>query len=155
MKDKILPKNYLLPKQGSAMHTVLIVIIIVVIAILITKIYKGFKSASNAAGQALGNATIAASLNMPVNRVVYIRSEAAKLWQDGVSPKTGWKWLRNYDEAMFIRTINAMALANEVRLLDQLYQENSGERLKDAIDTSFNSTDKAKLNQQWLAIINS
>ena len=154
MQDIKLPKN-IAPKKGSIVHILFIVAIIIVIVLVITKIYKGIKAASNVAGQSLGNATIAASLNINLNRVVYIRSEATRLWMEGVSPKTGWKWLRNYDEEMFIATINEMATANEVRLIDQLYKESSGERLKDAIDTSFSNTDKAKVKQQWLAIINS
>lgn len=146
LKDVRLPGG----KKGAAAN-VLNIAIIVLIIIIIVKVYKAFKATSNVAGQAVGNEVIAATIGIPVTRVVYIRSEATRLWRSGV-----WSvlWVRNYNEEMFIATINEMVTPKEVGLLDQLYQEASGERLKDAIDASFKDSDRAKVNAQWLAIIN-
>lgn len=141
----------LIGKKGSS--PLLGIVIVVALIFIVVKIYKATKSAANATGQALGNGVIAAQLGMHVDRVIYIRSEATALWEKGV--KTYLWTVRDYDEEMFIKSINGMVTAKEVALLDQLYQEASGERLKDAINSSFSASDKAKLNQQWLAVLTS
>jgi hypothetical protein len=147
--DNVMPKSL---KKNKTVVTLVSVAIFIVIVIVVWKIYKGIKATSNVVGNALGNEVIAAQLGISTARVVYIRSEATRLWEKGV-----WSvfWIRNYNEEMFIVTINGMVSDKEVRLLDQLYSEASGERLRDVIDKSFTSSNKAKVNSQWLAVINS
>jgi hypothetical protein len=151
MVDSLIPKSL---KGNKTVTTLISVAIIVVIIIIVYRIYKGLKATSNVVGNAVGNEIIATQLGMNTTRVVYIRSEAARLWEEGVTKKN-WGILRDYDEEMFISTINEMATGTEVRLLDQFYKESAGERLKDAIQKSFNAGDRAKVNAQWLAVINS
>ena len=136
-------------KKGTISTVITIALIILIIAVVI-KVYKALKTSSNVAGQAIGNEVISVKTGIKTDRVVYIRSEATRLWEKGV-----WSvfWVRNYNEEMFINVINEMASAKEVVLLDQLYQEQSGERLKDAIDASFNATDRSKVNSQWMAVL--
>ncbi len=147
--DNVIPKSL---KGNKTVTTLVSVAILVVIIIVVYKVYKGIKATSNVLGNTVGNEVIAATLGISTARVVYIRSEATRLWEKGV-----WSvfWVRNYNEEMFIVTINGMVTDKEVRLLDQFYQEQSGERLRDVIDKSFKASDKAKVNQQWLAVINS
>jgi hypothetical protein len=149
MVDSLIPKSL---KGNKTVTTLISVAIIVVIIIIVYRIYKGLKATSNVVGNAVGNEIIATQLGMNTTRVVYIRSEAARLWNEGVKSMF---WIRDYNEEMFISTINEMATATEVRLLDQFYKESAGERLKDVIQKSFKETDKAKVNAQWLAVINS
>jgi hypothetical protein len=149
LKDNVIPASL---KNNKTFKTVISIAILVVIVIVVYRIYKGLKATSNVIGNSLGNEAIAVSLGIVTARVVYIRSEAARLWEKAV-----WSvfWVRNYNEEMFIQTINGMVTDKEVRLLDQLYAEQSGERLRDVIDKSFRASDRAKVNQQWLAVINS
>ncbi len=147
--DNVIPKSL---KKNKTVATLVSVAIFIVIIIVVYRIYKGIKVTSNVVGNAVGNEVIATQLGISTARVVYIRSEAARLWEKGV-----WSifWNRNYNEEMFIVTINGMVIDKEVRLLDQFFQEQSGERLRDVVDKSFRASDRAKVNQQWLAVINS
>jgi hypothetical protein len=149
IKDNVIPA-YL--KNNKTFKTVISIAILVVIVIVVYRIYEGLKATSNVIGNSLGNEAISVSLGIATPRVVYIRSEAARLWEKGV-----WSvfWIRNYNEEMFIQTINGMVTDKEVRLLDQFFSEHSGERLRDVIEKSFRASDRSKVNQQWLAVINS
>ncbi len=143
-------KDFKLGKKGGSLNTIITILFIVVIIAVAVKIYKATKATANVTGQAIGNEVIATQLGMSTSRVVYIRSEAQRLWRDGV---TNWLVTYNYDEEMFIAVINEMVTQKEVMLLDQLFQEQSGKRLKDVIESAFNNSDKAKLNQSWLAVL--
>lgn len=141
-------------KQNKTVYTLVVVGIIILIVVIIYNVYKSIKVAANVTGQAIGNQTIAIQTGIPVARVIYIRSEANRLWRDGVKSY----YLipgKYYNEAMFIKVINDMVSNKEVMLLDQLYTEQGGERLIDSINASFDTTEKKRLNQQWLAVLES
>ena len=136
-------------------NTVLNIFLMVMVVFIIYKIYKSTKVAANITGQILGNEVLSTTTGIKTDRIIYIRSEATTLWETGVQLKWAYHGLRIYDEQMFIKTINEMVAKGEVILLDHLYQEASGERLKAVIDSRFTDSDKAKLNPQWLAVLNS
>lgn len=142
-------------KGNKTLYALVSVIVVIIIVAVVWHLYKAIKTGSAAVGQALGNAEISVQTGIPAARVTYIRSEANKLWDEGV--QTHWYTLgiRNYNEDMFIETINAMANVKEVALLDELYKERSAERLKDAITASFDDTERAKLNAQYYAALQS
>lgn len=138
-------------KGNKTVMLVLGIIVILVIIAVVWKIYKGFKAGSNALGETIGDAAIAAQTGVNVNRVSFIRGTAATLWDKGV---TNWIFTVNYDEQMFIDTINKMVSVKEVALLDQFFKEKAGYTIGYVISNSFSSSEKAKVKPEFLGILN-
>jgi hypothetical protein len=133
-------------KGNKTVMLVIGIIVIVVIIAVVWKIYKGFKTGSNAIGESLGDATIAAQTGINLNRVTFIRGTAAHLWDKGV---TNYWVVTNYDEQLFIDNINKMATVKEVYLLDQFFKNKAGYGLGYVIAKSFSDSEKAKLKTEY------
>jgi hypothetical protein len=140
--------NKALGKQSWVLQAFLIIVLIIVA----TKIFKNLKIGAAVVGQSIGNETISKETGIVTNRVIYIRQLATQLWDNGV---TNWGLFNYYTDQMFIDTINKMTTPREVELLNQFFQEKSGTSLQQVINESFNSSQKAKVNPNWLAVIQS
>lgn len=138
-------------KGNKTIMLTLGIIVIVVIIAIVWKVYKGFKAGSNALGETIADATIAAQTGVNVNRVSFIRGVANLLWDKGV---TNYWVTVNYDEQLFIDNINKMTGTKEVALLDSLFRDKAGYTLGYVIANSFSDGEKAKLKPEFLGVLN-
>jgi hypothetical protein len=127
-----------------AMYLAIIIVVIIVIA----KVYKAFMSGANAVGNAAADAARSGTTGISLARLTHIRTAAEALWNNGTG---GHHWFTpsQYNEEMFIETINKMANTAELAALCDYYQEYAKESLKYSVDESFTDSDKAKLKATY------
>lgn len=136
MKDKILPKNYLLPKQGSAMHTVFIVALILLIVFVATKIYKAVKAGGKAIGEELGDIAISTQTGVPKARITVCRDIAAAA-DRAISRVIFTNYIFWVTDDTLVAACNRVVSAQEASLVSTFFKELHGESLKDIIEGSY------------------
>lgn len=134
-----------------------IAIAAIALVAIVVSIYKAAKSGGNAVGNIIGDQTVSVQTGIDVNRVSFLRTIAYNLWENGVDLPFGSKaaprWMRDYDEELFIKAINTCVNVKEASLLNEFYQQKSGEQLAQAIEASFDSSNKARCKQEILAFL--
>ena len=142
-------------KKGlSWLYFIIYIVILIVIIVVIVKVFKALKSGANSVGNLAADTTKSLTTGIPLARLQEIRNKAELLWTKGVS---GYAWYKiaNYNEEMFINTINSMQSVLEVTLLAQYYQEVAEESLAASLDASFDRGDIAKLKTGYYSTIKS
>ena len=144
-------------KTLNYLRWALIAVGAIALVAIIVSIYKAAKSGGNAIGNIIGDQTVSAQTGVDVNRIGYLRTLAFNLWENGVDLPFGStslpRWMRDYDEELFIKAINACVNTKEAAVLDEFYQQKSGEQLAQVIEASFTKSDKDKCNQTILSFL--
>jgi hypothetical protein len=122
-------------KATAKIYALLNIAIVVIIIVVLVKIYKSFKAGSASIGNHMGNQVISVQTGVQAARVGAIRQIA----QDVEKAITRY-WITNKImyvlDAPFVNAINKVYSAQEAQLLSQFYRENTGDSLKDILESS-------------------
>jgi hypothetical protein len=129
-------------KISDVITTIIMLIVVVVVVVIIYKLYKGAKAAAGAVGDTIGDAILAKSAGIPVQRVQVCREVANDLH----SNIGGWP-LYNVDEDAWIISLNRLNKVVEVKIVSRFFKELRTDGLKSWIDKSFSDGEKQRLKQ--------
>lgn len=143
-------------KEKDTWSRVLTLVVVLVVVIVGIKIYKTIMKAGSVAAEAFENSALQVSTGIPSTLIDFIRGEAARLWDEGV---TNYFAFKDYDEEMFVGVINDIGNKAGTRypkalaLLNEFYKEKSGQTIGEVISASFDSSDKKKVNSSYLSAL--
>ncbi len=116
----------LITGKKSTLHWVLIAVVAIVVITVLYQVYTALKGGSQDIGKILGDKAVADKLQLPQERVSFIREKANDLWANSSGSTWTWLWLRRIDKEAFIAAINSMNDTRELGWLDEAYKQAGG-----------------------------
>ena len=129
-------------KETDPMINALTWVIIVLTVVVGFTVYKSLKAGAGSAAKALGNQAVSVQTGVPAERVALLRSLAETMWKDGV---TNYWLTYNFNEDLFIRSLNACVNATEEVIQTGWYNEESGRSIRSDVNSSFSEGEKRRL----------